>query len=115
MLDYHIQPYNYTGQYSTDDGFINVVNAMQQYDDYVFATPVYWYSMSGLMKTFFDRLTDLTAEHKKLGKGLKGKSASVIAVGTDLLLPNGFDAPFMLTAQYFEMIFKGSVYKVFTE
>jgi multimeric flavodoxin WrbA len=115
LLDHHITPYSYTGQYSTDDSFMDVVNVMTEYDDYVFATPVYWYCMSGLMKTFFDRLTDLTAEHKEIGKGFKGKSASVIVAGSDLRLPDGFEVPFMLSAQYFGMIFKGCVYKAFVE
>ena len=115
LLDHHIQPYSYSEQYSTDDGFMNIISVMQDYDDYVFATPVYWYSMSGLMKTFFDRLTDLTAEHKEIGKALKGKSVSVIIAGSDLLLPAGFEVPFMRTVQYFDMIFKGVIYKAFTE
>jgi multimeric flavodoxin WrbA len=115
LLDHHLQPYSYSGQYSTDDGFMSIVNAMQEYDDYVFATPVYWYSMSGLMKNFLDRLTDLTAEHKEIGKSLKGKSVSVIAAGSDPDLPHGFEVPFKLTAAYFSMVFKGIVYKAFVE
>jgi multimeric flavodoxin WrbA len=116
LLDYHIQPYSYSGQYSGDDGFMSVIDAMQEYDDYVFATPLYWYSMSGLMKDFFDRLTDLTTEaHKELGKGFKGKSVSVVCAGSDPQPPLGFEQPFMLTAQYFEMIFKGVSYKAFVE
>lgn len=115
LLDYQISPYSYTGQYSTDDGFNDIVHVMQQYDDYVFATPVYWYSMSGLLKTFFDRLTGLTAEQKETGKSLKGKSVSVITAGSDLMLPAGFEVPFMLTAKYFEMVFKGISYKAFVE
>jgi multimeric flavodoxin WrbA len=115
LLDYKISPYSYTGKYSTDDGFNDIINVMKEYDDYVFATPVYWYSMSGLMKTFLDRLTDLTAEHKETGKSLKGKSASVIIAGSDLQLPIGFEVPFISTAQYFGMIFKGYVYKAFAE
>lgn len=114
LLDYNIQPYSYSGQYSADDGFMNIVNVMTGYDDYVLATPVYWYSMSGLMKVFFDRLTDLTTEqHKAIGKSLKGRSLSVIAAGTDPDLPHGFEVPFKLTAQYFGMVFKGISYKMF--
>jgi multimeric flavodoxin WrbA len=116
LLHHHIAPYSYTGEYSTDDGFNDIVNVMKDYDDYVFATPVYWYSMSGLMKTFFDRLTDITTDpQKQIGKGLKGKSVSVIIAGSDSELPAGFEVPFMLTAKYFGMVFKGCVYKAFTE
>jgi multimeric flavodoxin WrbA len=72
--------------------------------------------MSGLMKDFFDRLTHLTAEpHKELGKSFKGKSLSVICAGSDPQPPLGFEQPFLLTAQYFGIIFKGVNYKAFTE
>lgn len=46
---------------------------MQSADNIVFATPVYWYAMSGRMKIFFDRFTDLLYTHKSIGKNLKGK------------------------------------------
>ena len=116
LLDHPVVPYSYTGQYSADDGFMDIVNAMKEYDDYVFATPVYWYSMSGAMKMFFDRLTDLTTEsQKQIGKDLKGKSMSVIIAGSDPQLPVGFEVPFMLTAKYFGMVFKGSIYKPFVD
>lgn len=63
-------------------------------DKIIFATPVYWYSMSGLMKTFFDRLTDLVTIQKSVGRKLKGKETFLFAVGTDDLLPAGFTIPF---------------------
>jgi len=115
LLDHHITPYSYGGVYSTDDHFNDVVNMMLEHDDITFATPVYWYSMSGLLKTFIDRLTDIVTINKEKGKQMKGKTLSVKAVGSDLHLPDGFEVPFLLTAQYFDMIFKGVTYKPFKE
>jgi multimeric flavodoxin WrbA len=69
----------------------------------IFATPVYWYAMSGLMKVFFDRFTELLSTHKPLGKALKGKKIYLISTGSESELPPGFETPFKLTSEYFEM------------
>lgn len=111
LLDYHIQPYNYSGTYHADDSFNDIVSVMLQHDDLIFATPVYWYAMSGLLKTFMDRLTDIVTIQKATGKQMQGKTLSVIAVGSDPHLPQGFEVPFLLTARYFCMTYKGCTYK----
>jgi multimeric flavodoxin WrbA len=46
-------------------------------------TPVYWYTMSGIMKVFFDRFSDLLRIEKDLGRKLRGKSMAVISCGAD--------------------------------
>jgi multimeric flavodoxin WrbA len=115
LLDHHLTLYSYSGVYSTDDNFNDIVTVMLQHDDITFATPVYWYSMSGLLKTFIDRLTDIVTIDKEKGKQMKGRSLSVIAAGSDLALPDGFEVPFKLTALYFNMVFKGCTYRAFEE
>jgi multimeric flavodoxin WrbA len=81
LLDYKIE------QYPADDEFLKVVDAMLLHQLIVFATPVYWYSMSGYMKVFFDRLTDIVSTQKHLGRRLKGKQTAAISVSTDEDLP----------------------------
>ena len=111
LLDYRIYPYHYRLAYPPDDQFKQVAEKLLQHQEIIFATPVYWYAMSGLMKVFFDRLTNLTDLHKAMGKQLKGRTVKVIAVGSDPELPPGFEVPFQLTAQYFGMQYRGAVYK----
>ena len=67
-----IRPYDYDPATNAHDDFKFVAGKMLAVDNIVFATPVYWYSMSECMKAFFDRLTDLLSFHKIIGKGLKG-------------------------------------------
>ena len=67
--------------------------------------------MSGLMKMFFDRLTDLLApENRPLGRALAGRETGLLATGIDPLLPPGFEEPFARTAAYFDMHWREVVY-----
>lgn len=92
------------------DDFISIVNQMIIATDILFATPVYWYSMSGELKIFFDRLTDLITTNKPLGRALTGKNIYLLATGSDPQLPEGFEIPFVKTAEYFECNFIRSYY-----
>lgn len=116
--DYHlvdlrvsrIDSFDYEGSYSKGDQFFEIAHKMGMSENIVFATPVYWYAMSGLMKTFFDRLTDILHENKHIGKALAGKNTYLISTGSDEKLPPGFDEPFRLTSKYFDMKYKQSFY-----
>ncbi|TGD79854.1 flavodoxin family protein [Hymenobacter wooponensis] len=111
LRDYSIAAYNYPHDYPTEDAFLHLIELMLRHPVIVFATPVYWYSMSGIMKNFFDRLTDLVEEpHKPLGRQLAGKHAFLLAAGSDEEWPEGFEVPFRRTAEYFDMSYEGSLY-----
>lgn len=110
LLAAPLAPYTYTGQYPPDDAFAGLTQQLLTHETIVLATPVYWYAMSGLLKTFFDRLTDLTTLDKPLGRQLRDKRLAVLATGTDAALPPGFEVPFQRTARYFDMIFGSSLY-----
>lgn len=105
-----ISPYNYTGIYDSFDQFGIIAKAILANDIIIFATPVYWYAMSGIMKNMFDRLTDLVTVNKTAGRNLKGKYICLIAVGTEQKLPEGFETPFKRTADYFDMNYVASAY-----
>ena len=111
LSDFEIAPYNYLNKYPGNDNFLKVIAEILNHRIIVFATPVYWYAMSGLMKTFFDRLNDLVTSQKPLGRKLKGKVIFLLAVGSDEELPIGFEIPFQSTAQYFHMAYGGSIYQ----
>ncbi|MFC6999090.1 flavodoxin family protein [Rufibacter roseus] len=110
LLDFQIAPYRYQNDYPPEDKFLQVVEQVLQHQVIILATPVYWYAMSGLMKTFFDRLTDLVTVQKSKGRQLKNKTLFLLAVGADAELPDGFEVPFKLTAKYLDMTYGGSLY-----
>jgi multimeric flavodoxin WrbA len=110
LLDFHISSFDYSNNYPDTDGFLRIVDEILQHKVIVFATPVYWYAMSGLMKTFFDRLTDLVTIKKKAARALKGKSIFLLTVGVDQELPNGFEIPFKLTSAYLDMAYQDCIY-----
>ncbi|QHL87052.1 NADPH-dependent oxidoreductase [Nibribacter ruber] len=110
LLDYHVGPYRYENDYPIEDEFLKLIDQLLQHQVIVLATPVYWYAMSGGLKTFFDRLTDLVTVQKSLGRQLEGKYVFLMAVGADDALPDGFEVPFKLTAKYLHMQYGSSLY-----
>lgn len=98
------------------DDFIPLMEeVVSKYDTLVFATPVYWYSMSATLKTFFDRLSDLLHYKKDLGRQLRGKNMAIISNSGANDLRNGFEMPFIESAKYLGMNYIGSTHAWFTE
>lgn len=110
LLDFNISAFNYSANYSPNDDFYKLIEMILDRNTIIFATPVYWYSMSGLMKNLFDRFTDIVTVKKEVGRQLNGKRMFLIAVGTDKKLPDGFETPFKLTAEYLNMIYEDGIY-----
>ncbi len=107
LLDHRIYPYNYEEIYPGDDEFMETAERMFEHQALVFATPVYWYSMSGQMKVFFDRITDLIRSKEEMRPRFKGKKVFLLTVSASPVLPVGFELPFSETAEYLNMEFGG--------
>jgi multimeric flavodoxin WrbA len=105
-----IAPYDYLHPQDDSDDFLRIVQKMLDSETIVFATPVYWYAMSGLMKIFFDRFSELLSTHKPMGKALKGRTTYLVSTGAERELPPGFETPFKLTSEYFKMNYAGAFY-----
>jgi multimeric flavodoxin WrbA len=102
--------YDYAHPNDDSDDFLAIVHKMLEAETIIFATPVYWYAMSGIMKVFFDRFSELLSTHKPLGKALKGRQTYLIASGAEAQLPPGFEIPFKLTSEYFKMTYVKAFY-----
>jgi multimeric flavodoxin WrbA len=95
---------------NVDDDFINVMKSVLKFETIIFATPVYWYSMSALMKTFIDRISDLLKIRKDLGRQLRGKNMMVIACSSDNTEYPSLWEPFKLSAEYLGMEYLGNAH-----
>jgi len=106
-----VAPFRY-GDAERDDDFLGIIEQMLAHERIVFATPVYWYAMSGVMKTFFDRITDLLMDEGKrpLARSLAGRRVWLLASGTGDALPTGFQEPFAGTAAYLGMDWQDAFY-----
>lgn len=93
---------------NAEDDFIPLMKGIvEEYDLIIFASPVYWYSMSAEMKTFFDRISDLLKTEKDTGRKLRGKSMAALSCSGHDDVPDSFFAPFELSADYLGMYYKG--------
>jgi multimeric flavodoxin WrbA len=93
LLDYNIATFDYDAKYPDSDQFGEIVHKMLNADTIIFATPVYWYAMSGMMKIFFDRFTDLVSGEKHPGSQFAGTLTFLFSVGAAREPPMGFAVP----------------------
>ncbi len=105
-----IGPFDYEFKNSGDDFLPLIREIVDNYDVLIFSTPIYWYTMSGTMKIFFDRISDCLKIEKDTGRKLRGKEMAVLSCGSDNELKEGFHMPFIESANYLGMTYLGSVH-----
>jgi multimeric flavodoxin WrbA len=105
LNDYNIGYFDYEHKNIHDDYLDLMREIIKKYDTLIFATPVYWYAMSGIMKVFFDRFTDLLTVEKELGQYLRGKKMAALSCANKHNLGAAFWFPFQHTASYLGMEF----------
>lgn len=110
LTQFNIGPYDYQHKHRNDDFLPLIRKIVASYDNLIFATPVYWYSMSGTMKIFFDRLTDCMQIEKETGRKLRGKSMGMLSCGSDAEIKPGFEMPFRESANYLGMRYAGEIH-----
>lgn len=93
-----------------DDFEIIFKNMVQNYQTIVLATPVYWYTMSGVMKVFLDRISDYLYKEKDFGRMLRGKEMAMISCSNDDDRVEEFRMPFSRSAAYLGMEYLGDVH-----
>ncbi|MBX2817854.1 MAG: NAD(P)H-dependent oxidoreductase [Saprospiraceae bacterium] len=106
----NLAPYQYDHLYPHEDDFLAVMERVVSCENLIFITPVYWYAMSGLMKNFFDRITDCIKVEKAVGKKLKDMNMMAISCGSDSEPVPGFFVPFRRSATYLGMHYLGDTH-----
>lgn len=112
LNQHYIKDFDYQSE-TGDDDFLRVIDALLQVDQWVWMTPVYWYSMSARHKLFLDRLSDLLMSETARGRQLRGKFMSAVATSASAALPNCFTEIFERTADYLGMHWCGALHIAF--
>ena len=110
LAEKDIAPYDYEYNNKDDDFLPTIEEVIENFDTIIFATPVYWYSMSAQLKTFIDRFSDLVRIHKDTGRKLRGKNMALISCASDEELYPEFPMPFIRSANYLGMNYLGNVH-----
>lgn len=101
------------GFHEVEDDHKKLIDQMLAHDVIVFSTPIYWYSMSGPMKIFIDRWSQIMrdSDYTHFREGMKGKKVYVIAVGGDTPHIKGMPLiqQFQYICQFYGMSFEGYV------
>ncbi|WP_409304889.1 flavodoxin family protein [Peribacillus sp. SCS-155] len=87
LSDKHIQPivdmrHTEEGFSPVNDDYEELVKLMEEHDVLLFATPLYWYGMSGPMKNYFDRWSQYLRDQRfNFKEELAKKKAYVVITG----------------------------------
>ncbi|MET0355223.1 MAG: flavodoxin family protein [Cellvibrio sp.] len=109
VSDYEISFYDYEHK-NRDDNFLPLIETLLKYDCWVFASPVYWYTMSAQLKVFVDRITDLLDIEVETGRRLRGLNAALIATGVEESCPTCYEDVFINTFNYLGINYRGCLY-----
>lgn len=103
-----MSPYDYEHR-NRDDDFEPLMKRVLEFDRIIFASPVYWYSVSPPMKVFLDRISDFLDLPDLLddGRRLRGKTAYVVCTSIYEEAPASFLGAFRDTFDYLGMNFGG--------
>lgn len=107
LNEYNIGHFDYDFKNNTDDFNQLFKEIVSKYQTIVMATPVYWYSMSGMLKVFLDRISDFLYKEKEYSRLLRGKSLALISCNCDKEYFEGFEVPFIKSADYLGMKYLG--------
>jgi multimeric flavodoxin WrbA len=80
-----------------------------KFEQIIFATPVYWYSVCPPMKVFLDRISDLLEVPDLLPKGrqLRGKGVYVLCTSIEVEPDPSFVSAWQETCKYLGMNYRG--------
>ena len=106
LNDIEMSHYDYEHKNKDDDFIPLMKRIIEQHDTIILATPVYWYSVSSIIKVFLDRITDLLTIERDLGRKLRGKKLYMLVSGRHL--PDYFEPPISDTCKYLGMEYLGS-------
>ena len=110
LSEYKVGPFDYTFKNKDDDFLPLISQIINDHDQIILASPVYWYSVSAQLKAFIDRLSDLLKTHKDLGRQLRGKSLGLLSRSHGNDCPPEYSMPIQRSADYLGMQWIGHIH-----
>jgi multimeric flavodoxin WrbA len=106
-----ISPFDY-GHSNRGDDFEPLMERVLTHEQVIFASPIYWYSVSPAMKTFLDRISDFLELPDLVPKGrrLRGKNAFIVSTSVCDEASPTFMGVFRETFDYLGMRFVGAAH-----
>lgn len=106
-----ISPYDYDHS-NRDDDFEPLMDHVLAHEQVIFASPIYWYSVSPAMKAFLDRISDFLELPDSLPKGrrLRGKIGYVVCTSVCDEPSPTFMSAFRETFDYLGMHYGGAAH-----
>lgn len=111
LSENNITSYDYEHKNLNDD-FLPVMKEVLQYENIIFATPIYWYAASAQMKVFIDRTTDLLdiVALKDLGRQLRNKTSYIACTSINREADSAFLTSLINTFTYLGMDYGGHIH-----
>ena len=108
LADRNLSAYDYEHRNRGDD-FEALIGRVLEFDQLIFASPVYWYAVSPPLKVFIDRLSDLLdlESLQDQGRRLRGKTAFVVCTSVCEEAAPAFVGALCETFSYLGMRFGG--------
>lgn len=108
LASLQISAFDYEHRNRVDD-FEPLIDRVLQFEQVIFASPVYWYAVSAPMKIFLDRISDLLDVPELLASGrqLRGKSAYVLCTSIEEQVSPLYIDAFRETFAYLGMRYGG--------
>jgi multimeric flavodoxin WrbA len=103
-----ISAFDYEHRNRQDD-FEALIDHVLEFEQMIFASPVYWYAVCPPMKTFLDRISDLLEVPELLAKGrrLRGKEVYVLCTSIEEEPTPLFVNAWRETCDYLGMNYRG--------
>lgn len=111
LAEKRITAYTYEHSHRNDD-FEPLMSYLLGFEQLIFASPVYWYSVAPPMKAFLDRISDYLElpELLEQGRRLRGKKAFILCTSITDPPDAGFINAFQQTFDYLGMRYGGYVH-----
>ena len=112
LAQHPVAHFHHKSQYPDSDAFLSLVEKVLHADTVIFATPVYWNSISSLLKVFIDRMADLLISHPEKTKQLEGKTCFLVSAYSTAtpLGYAGVEFPIHQMCLYFNMKYGGAFF-----